>query len=173
MVNIDLEEIKLIRENSRSWRAEERPLPDLVAGNQIRILSLQVIQGPDGLFRPEPGHPRRRVTVIIGPSGTGKSVLMKHILGLIKPDSGSILIDGRDVTTMKEVDLKDVQEGVRGLLSGCCALRLHDRRRKRSVSLTIHTRLSKDEIKREVARLLRDVGLSGIEEKMPSQLSGG
>ena len=140
----------------------------------IRIRSLyksfkgQMVFSDLNLDIPEGG-----VTVIIGPSGTGKSVLMKHILGLIKPDSGSILIDGRDVTTMKEVDLKDVRKEFGVCFQDAALFDSMTVEENVAFPYTIHTSLSKDEIKREVARLLRDVGLSGIEEKMPSQLSGG
>lgn len=117
--------------------------------------------------------PEGKVTVIIGPSGTGKSVLMKHILGLIKPDSGSILIDGRNVTALREVDLKDVRKEFGVCFQDAALFDSMTVGENVAFPYTIHTRLSKDEIAREVARLLRDVGLSGIEEKMPSQLSGG
>ncbi len=117
--------------------------------------------------------PEGGVTVIIGPSGTGKSVLMKHILGLIKPDSGSILIDGRDVTALKEVDLKDVRKEFGVCFQDAALFDSMTVGENVAFPYTIHTQLSKDEIRREVAGLLRDVGLSGIEEKMPSQLSGG
>ncbi len=119
------------------------------------------------------GIPEGGITVIIGPSGTGKSVLMKHILGLIKPDSGSILIDGRDVTVLKEIDLKDVRKEFGVCFQDAALFDSMTVGENVAFPYTMHTKLSKDEITREVARLLRDVGLSGIEEKMPSQLSGG
>ena len=117
--------------------------------------------------------PEGKVTIIIGPSGTGKSVLMKHILGLIKPDSGSILIDGRDVTALREVDLAEVRKEFGVCFQDAALFDSMTVGENVAFPYTIHTKLSKDEITREVGRLLRDVGLSGIEEKMPSQLSGG
>ncbi|MGC9324617.1 MAG: ABC transporter ATP-binding protein [Desulfomonilia bacterium] len=117
--------------------------------------------------------PEGKITAIIGPTGTGKSVLLKHILGLIKPDSGQILYDGRDIITMDDGELNEVRKNF-----GVC---FQDAALFDSMSVgdnvgfpfTMHTDLSKDQIAREVAGLLREVGLGGIEAKMPSQLSGG
>ena len=117
--------------------------------------------------------PESRVTVIIGPSGTGKSVLMKHILGLIKPDSGNIFINGRDITTMKEIDLGEVRKEFGVCFQDAALFDSMNVGDNVGFPYTIHTKLSKERIREQVAGLLRDVGLSGIEEKMPSQLSGG
>ena len=54
--------------------------------------------------------PQGKITVIIGPTGTGKSVLLKHILGLIKPDSGQIIIDGQDISTLNGAELNEVRK---------------------------------------------------------------
>jgi len=117
--------------------------------------------------------PEGRVTVVIGPSGTGKSVLMKHILGLIKPDSGNIFIDDKEITAMSERELGEVRKEFGVCFQDAALFDSMTVAGNVGFPYTIHTRLSKDEIRREVAGLLRDVGLSGIEEKMPSQLSGG
>jgi phospholipid/cholesterol/gamma-HCH transport system ATP-binding protein len=117
--------------------------------------------------------PEGKITIIMGPTGTGKSVLLKHVLGLLKPDSGRILVGGRDIVSMDEAELTEVRK-----LYGVC---FQDSALFDSMSVgenvgfpfTIHTKLTRDEIASEVASLLRVVGLAGIEDKMPAQLSGG
>ena len=117
--------------------------------------------------------PQGKVTVIIGPSGTGKSVLMKHILGLIRPDSGSILIGGRDVAAMDEIELGEVRKEYGVCFQDAALFDSMTVGQNVAFPYGIHTKLPKERIEQEVARLLREVGLTGIEQKMPSQLSGG
>jgi phospholipid/cholesterol/gamma-HCH transport system ATP-binding protein len=117
--------------------------------------------------------PEGKVTVIIGPSGTGKSVLMKHILGLIKPDSGDISVNGRKITAMREIELGEVRKEFGVCFQDAALFDSMNVGENVGFPYTIYTKLSREKIRLEVARLLRDVGLSGIEEKMPSQLSGG
>lgn len=117
--------------------------------------------------------PEGKTTVIIGPSGTGKSVMIKHILGLIKPDGGEILIDGKDVTKLNDIELNDIRKNF-----GVC---FQDAALFDSMSVgdnvgfpyKVHTKMKKDEVDDKVSELLKEVGLSGIQEKLPSQLSGG
>lgn len=114
-----------------------------------------------------------KITIVMGPTGTGKSVLLKHVLGLMKPDAGEILVDGKNIVAMDEAELTEVRK-----LYGVC---FQDSALFDSMTVgenvgfpyTIHTKLSRDEIASRVANLLREVGLAGIEEKMPAQLSGG
>lgn len=117
--------------------------------------------------------PRSKVTVIIGPTGTGKSVLLKHILGLIKPDSGQILIDKRDISTLDEVQLNEVRKDFGVCFQDAALFDSMNVAENVGFPFAMHTHLSKHEIAHEVAGLLKEVGLSGIETKMPSQLSGG
>ncbi|MBX3202836.1 MAG: ATP-binding cassette domain-containing protein [Labilithrix sp.] len=119
---------------------------------------------------------RRGETVtILGPSGSGKSVMLKMLIGLLEVDSGAILFDGRDVTKMNELELYDVRRRVAYLFQGAA---LFD-------SLTVGENvayglreqnwntMSDEEIRRRVAQSLESVGLPGIEEMRPSDLSGG
>ncbi|HOO45312.1 MAG TPA: ABC transporter ATP-binding protein [Deltaproteobacteria bacterium] len=114
-----------------------------------------------------------RITVIIGPTGTGKSVLLKHILGLIKPDSGEILIDGEDIHLLDDVQLNEVRRKFGVCFQDAALFDSMNVGENIGFPFVMHTKMSKGEIEEEVAGLLREVGLSGIEHKMPSQLSGG
>ncbi len=117
--------------------------------------------------------PEGKTTVIIGPSGTGKSVMIKHILGLIKPDAGEIHIDGKDVTKLNDIELNEIRKNF-----GVC---FQDAALFDSLSVgdnvgfpyKVHTNMKKNEVDEMVSELLKEVGLSGIQEKLPSQLSGG
>ena len=66
--------------------------------------------------------PARKITVILGRSGVGKSVLLKHIIGLVRPDRGRILIDGVDITKLGDTEINEMRKRLRDALSGCGAL---------------------------------------------------
>lgn len=112
-------------------------------------------------------------TVIIGRSGCGKSVLLKHIIGLLKPDSGHILIDGKDVAKMNEKELNDLRLKFGMLFQGAAlfdSMNIYD---NVSFGLHEHTSTPAAEMKKRVAECLQLVGLKDIEEKKPAELSGG
>lgn len=114
-----------------------------------------------------------KITVIIGKSGGGKSVLLKHIIGLLKPDAGEIWVDGTEITALKERDLNEVRKKF-GMLFQEAALfdsmNVYD---NVAFPLREHTHYPEREIDRIVEERLRQVGLLGFSEKMPSELSGG
>ncbi len=114
-----------------------------------------------------------KITVIIGKSGGGKSVLLKHIIGLLKPDSGEIWIDGTEITHLKEKELNTVR-GKFGMLFQEAAL-FDSMNVYENVAFPLreHTHLTEKEIERIVVERLSQVGLSGFAEKMPGELSGG
>ena len=119
------------------------------------------------------GIPDGLVTMILGPSGTGKSVCIKHMVGLLYPDEGDVLVHGRSVPDMTDDELFDMRKkfGVLfqdGALFG--SMNLYD---NVAFPLRQHTEKSEDEIREIVSRRLREVGLGGAEEKMPNELSGG
>ena len=117
--------------------------------------------------------PVGKITVVIGPSGTGKSVLLKHILGLIRPDSGNVYIDGKDVVSMKEKDLNEIRKQLGVCFQDAALFDSMTVGENIAFPYHVHTTLSQEEISNRVSELLREVGLSGIEDKMPSEISGG
>ena len=119
------------------------------------------------------GIPDGMITMILGPSGTGKSVCIKHMVGLLYPDEGDVLVHGRSVPDMTDDELFEMRKkfGVLfqdGALFG--SMNLYD---NVAFPLRQHTEKSEDEIREIVSRRLREVGLGGAEEKMPNELSGG
>jgi len=114
-----------------------------------------------------------KTTVIIGRSGGGKSVLLKHIIGLIKPDSGHVLIEESDITRLSEKDLNEVRKKFGMLFQEAALFDSMTVGENVAFPLREQTKLKDQEIRQIVADRLRAVGLSGVEEKMPSQLSGG
>jgi phospholipid/cholesterol/gamma-HCH transport system ATP-binding protein len=119
------------------------------------------------------GIPDGMITMILGPSGTGKSVCIKHIVGLLYPDRGDVLVHGDSVPDMTDDELFAMRKkfGVLfqdGALFG--SMNLYD---NTAFPLRQHTEKSEDEIREIVTRRLREVGLSGAEDKMPNELSGG
>jgi phospholipid/cholesterol/gamma-HCH transport system ATP-binding protein len=117
--------------------------------------------------------PRGRVSAIMGPSGTGKSVLLKNIIGLLRPDRGEIWIDGEETVRMRERDLYRVRRkfGVLfqdGALFG--SLNLYD---NIAFPLREHTRKSEGEIRRITMEKASMVGLVDHLRKYPGEVSGG
>ncbi|MDD3905965.1 MAG: ABC transporter ATP-binding protein [Candidatus Omnitrophica bacterium] len=112
-------------------------------------------------------------TVIIGRSGCGKSVLLKHIIGLLKPDSGQVIIDGKDVTRMDEKELSALRLKFGMLFQGAALFDSLSVFENVGFNLIEHTSSNKDEIAKAVKESLALVGLRGIEDKKPAELSGG
>jgi phospholipid/cholesterol/gamma-HCH transport system ATP-binding protein len=117
--------------------------------------------------------PGGRTTVIIGRSGGGKSVLLKHIIGLIQPDSGEIWIDDDELTRLKEKDLYRVRKRFGMLFQEGALFDSMNVGQNVAFPILEHRRLPFADVKRLVAEKLELVGLPGIEDKMPAELSGG
>jgi phospholipid/cholesterol/gamma-HCH transport system ATP-binding protein len=111
--------------------------------------------------------------VVMGRSGTGKSVLLKHILGLMVPDEGSIEIDDVEIVGMSERDLDEVRKKFGMLFQGSALFDSLTVEENVGLSLREHTRLPDEEIRRKVAERLDWVGLEGVENSKPASLSGG
>ncbi len=117
--------------------------------------------------------PAGEISVLLGPSGTGKSVFLKTLVGLLRPDRGSIWIEGSDLTKLKERELYEVRKlfGVLfqdGALFG--SMNIYD---NVAFPLREHTRKSETQIKAIVTEKLDMVGLIGAETKLPGEISGG
>nr|AIA18885.1 ABC transporter [uncultured bacterium] len=119
------------------------------------------------------GIPEGQISMILGPSGTGKSVCIKHMVGLLYPDEGDVLVHGESVPNMRDDDLFEMRKkfGVLfqdGALFGSLNLLDHV-----AFPLRQHTDKGEDEIMEIVTRRLKEVGLGGAGDKMPNELSGG
>jgi len=112
-------------------------------------------------------------TVIIGRSGCGKSVLLKHIIGLLRPDSGQIIIDGNDVGMMDEKELSALRMRFGMLFQGAALFDSMNVRDNVAFNLIEHTSANAAEIGKAVKESLALVGLKSIEDKKPAELSGG
>jgi phospholipid/cholesterol/gamma-HCH transport system ATP-binding protein len=119
------------------------------------------------------GLPDNKISMILGPSGTGKSVCIKHMVGLLYPDEGDVLVHGESVPNMADDDLFDMRKkfGVLfqdGALFG--SMNLYD---NVAFPLRQHTEKGEDEVADIVNRRLQEVGLGDANEKLPNELSGG
>lgn len=111
--------------------------------------------------------------VIIGRSGCGKSVLLKHILGLLDPDEGHIIVDGKDLSTVSAEEMDKLRLKLAMLFQGAALFDSMNVLENVGFSLYQHTKLSEDAIQKVVSEKLAMVGLKGIEGVMPADLSGG
>lgn len=127
----------------------------------------QVLRGLDLVI------PRGKITVIIGRSGGGKSVILKHMIGLLHPDSGRITVDDVDLSTLDSVALRDIRTKFGMLFQNAAlfdSLNVFD---NIAFPLVEHANLNRDQIAKRVKELLSVVGLPDIGHKMPAELSGG
>ena len=111
--------------------------------------------------------------VILGRSGCGKSVLLKLIMGLLKPDSGKIFVNGDEITSLNDNQLNKLRQKF-GMLFQASAL-FDSMTVDENVGLALreHTKLSDEEVKQKVTEKLKMVGLSRVEQVKPAELSGG
>ena len=114
-----------------------------------------------------------KITVIIGQSGGGKSVLIKHMIALTKPDSGHILVDGVDITRQNDKELNETRKKFGMLFQEAALFDSMTVGENVAFPLREHTRQSKKEIDKIVVEKLLQVGLDNVVHKMPSELSGG
>jgi len=111
--------------------------------------------------------------VIMGRSGCGKSVLLKLIVGLMKPDSGEVWVDSKEITKMKEKNINEVRKNIGMLFQSAALFDSMSVFENVAFMLLQHTKLSKQKIREIVAEKLELVELPGTEELKPAELSGG
>lgn len=117
----------------------------------------------------EPGQ----ITTIIGGSGSGKSVLFKHIIGLLRPDSGSILIDGEDITKMNEKDLYRIVDKFGMVFQSGALFDSMTVGENVAFGVKKDKKLTAAAVSESIALSLDQVGLPAIADLMPNELSGG
>lgn len=111
--------------------------------------------------------------VILGGSGTGKSVLLKHIIGLLKPDKGKVFFDGKEVTNLSKKEWYQIRKRFGMAFQEAALFDFMTVFENVAFPLKRHTNLSEKEIEKRVLECLELVGLRGNEKLMPSELSGG
>lgn len=111
--------------------------------------------------------------VILGRSGCGKSVLLKHIIGVMKADEGTIIVDKDDITHMNEEQLNRIRLKMGMLFQGAALFDSMTVGENVGFLLKEHYNLPEENVKKEVSKALKMVGLGNIENLMPSALSGG
>jgi phospholipid/cholesterol/gamma-HCH transport system ATP-binding protein len=141
------------------------------------VIELQDVSKAFGSFKVLDGVtcriPKGEITVLMGPSGTGKSVTLRHVVGLLNPDRGDIVVEGRHVPQLNEKQLLELRRSI-GMLFQDGALfssmNLYD---NVAFPLRQHTRLPESKVREIVMQRLNEVGLAGAEKRMPNELSGG
>ena len=117
--------------------------------------------------------PAGRAVCILGRSGTGKSVTLKHIVGLIRPDAGQVLVHGEDISGLSGRNLARVRRGIGFLFQTAALFDSISVGENVAFPLRRHTDLADGAIRSRVRQLLTDVGLGAEYDKMPADLSGG
>ncbi len=111
--------------------------------------------------------------VVIGGSGSGKSVLLKHIIGTLKPDRGTVFIDSADISTLSEKELYELRKRFGMLFQMAALFDSMSVWENVAFALVRHGKLHRKDAKELAVEKLKMVGLIGVEDLMPSELSGG
>jgi phospholipid/cholesterol/gamma-HCH transport system ATP-binding protein len=140
----------------------------------VRVRGLTTVLNGKTIFdNLELDIPRGKVTAIMGPSGTGKTTLLKHITGQMTPDAGQILVDGKDVPRLSREALYKLREGIGYLFQNSALLTDFSVFENVAFPLRQHTKLPEVLIRNVVLLKLQAVGLRGAAQLMPNELSGG
>jgi phospholipid/cholesterol/gamma-HCH transport system ATP-binding protein len=156
------------------WHTAKRTRSDTAETDAVEFIDVKKAFGRNTVLNGlNLGIPEGQISMILGPSGTGKSVCIKHMVGLLYPDEGDVLVHGESVPNMRDDDLFEMRKkfGVLfqdGALFG--SMNLLD---NVAFPLRQHTDKGEDEIMEIVTRRLKEVGLGGAGDKMPNELSGG
>ena len=113
------------------------------------------------------------ITTIIGKSGEGKSVLLKHIVGLLEPDSGEVLYEGRAIHTLKSKERKAIKSKISYMFQGTALFDSMTVYENIALPLVETTQLKEADIRSRVGRQMEQFDLTESADKYPSQLSGG
>jgi len=119
------------------------------------------------------GIPKGDITTIIGPSGEGKSVLLKHMIGLMKPDRGQVLVDGVDLAKIHDRELNEMRKKFAMLFQSAALFDSMNVFENVAFPLREKRLVSEPDIQRYVPEMLERVGLGKMGHKYPSELSGG
>jgi phospholipid/cholesterol/gamma-HCH transport system ATP-binding protein len=117
--------------------------------------------------------PAGKTTVIVGGSGQGKSLILKHILGLIQPDSGQVLVYGKDLNKISKKDLRDIRTNFGVLFQNSALFDSMTVFDNVALPLRVRTKASEEEIRVITNEKLTMMDLEGSNDKYPAQLSGG
>jgi phospholipid/cholesterol/gamma-HCH transport system ATP-binding protein len=117
--------------------------------------------------------PAGRSLCLLGRSGTGKSVTLKHIVGLIAPDRGEVLVEGRDITRLSSRQLAPIRQRIGFLFQNAALFDSITVGENVAFPLRRHASLDEEALRARVRQLLEDVGLGGEGDTMPAELSGG
>ncbi|MEI7998452.1 MAG: ATP-binding cassette domain-containing protein [Candidatus Omnitrophota bacterium] len=113
------------------------------------------------------------ILVFLGPSGVGKTVLLKHLIGLLKPDSGSVIVNGQDITKLSQASQLKMRKDFGYLFQEGALYDFMNVMDNVAFPLREHTNLNNQQIRDKVKEVLDMVDLDDVEGKMPSELSGG
>lgn len=127
----------------------------------------QILNGIDGTFE------KGKCNLIIGSSGTGKSVLLKCIVGLFKPDTGHVLYDGREFTNGDKEKQTEIRREIGMLFQGSALFDSKNVEDNVMFPLNVLTKMGREEKIERVNFCLERVGLENVNKKMPSEISGG
>lgn len=140
----------------------------------IELRGLEKSFGPNAVLR---GVDLRvaggAITTILGGSGTGKSVMLKHMVGLLRPDKGRVLVEGRDVTTLRERAWVPLRKRIAYVFQGAALFDSLSVSENVAYGLREHLRWPARQVEERVAACLEAVGLPGSGGLMPAELSGG
>lgn len=117
--------------------------------------------------------PVGKTTAVIGPSGEGKSVLLKHMIGLLQPDQGDVLVDGKSIVGLRRSQLNQVREKFAMVFQNAALFDSMTVYENVAFPLEEKTSLGRSEIEDRVATALQEVGLKNVNHKYPDELSGG
>lgn len=132
-----------------------------------RFIRKHVLRGVDLIINPG------ETLVIMGQSGCGKSVLLKHLVGLIQPDSGHVYIDGEDITHFRRKKIFEMRMRFGMVFQGAALFDSLTVAENVGLAIREHTKTSDEEIAHICEQKLRMVGLEGVSDKWPAELSGG